>query len=482
MNFISGLKSLALFRSISSVLVILLNVVQVRLFGIGWEIESYFVASTTYRSLISMVQTGQLSEIFVNRSSNNEGKDDLLNGLITYLLILATILSLVAIYYSNDIINLFAPGFNSVEKSLAIRVFVLLTMALPIVVFNSFMNVLLQNFSHFGKSEIAGAVGSAITLVFIVLFANKLGVISMVYGIVLGKVVELVYTIRLLRKIDWSYSFTLKIDQVERRFALNAMRSTLMYAGSTQLLGLVLTATLTILPAGVLASYNYVNLFLNKIIALVIMPFSNVYFVSVTNYFKSHWEKVIRIGLNSMNVVFFLSLAAIFIWYLIDDWVFELLFYNKDVDISALKILSILYLMLLPIQSLEILLRSYLMGRGKGNVVYFTLSICQIISVIYAKFFLIDMTSLIFYVFLIRSTWLLNTIFLLRINRYSIINLRFIFLKTVAIILAFLVVSPSNGLAVEIKVSLSILFFVMSIVFVYREMAELRINSKMTSG
>ena len=155
---------------------------QVSYFGLSWKIESYFVATTLFNSILSLSQSGQIAEVFVSKAYENyDGQNStpnyrLINSILAYIIMFVLILVLFLIVFAEPIVKLIAPGFTNEQQEFTQSILKVISLFLVLVVFNSFMNLILQNEKVFGKAEKASMLGSLMTIIILLFGHNSLGV------------------------------------------------------------------------------------------------------------------------------------------------------------------------------------------------------------------------------------------------------------------------------------------------------------------
>lgn len=386
-NFLAYTRNLSIFRTASTFFSIALNVVQVSYFGLSWMMESYFVATTLFNSILSLSQSGQLAEIFVSKAYENYGENDstpdyrLINSILAYITIFVLLMSLLVILFVEPVVQLMAPGFTLEQQELTQSILKFISLFLIVVVFNSFMNVILQSEKVFGKAEKANLIGSVVTIGTLIFGYDSLGIWALAYGLIGGKLIEFFMTLYLLMKVNYQFSFSLRLSSEERGFVFNTVASTISYVGSTQLTNFIITSSLSLLPPGILAAYKYMNTLIAKVVGLILMPFSNVYFALLNRSASKDASTMDGLGQNVIRTSTFIASSIVLSWLCFGRPVISL--FEMTVDEQYwLYILGAVYLGLLIPQSISMIQRSYLMSKGLGNIVFRFLAIAQLINAI----------------------------------------------------------------------------------------------------
>lgn len=283
----SGLRSivtLSLIKLVSSLLGLVYSVLQVRYFGADGSMDAFFVAVTGVYVLISIVQSGQLSEVYLPEYVKLKSNASLIDAhilfsvLINRVLLFTSLLSILAYVGAPLVIGILGVGLESSDQSLAIEIFRVSAVLLVFAVFSAFVNTTLLAEQIFGRAEVTGLINSAVSLILILSFHQTFGVWILVYALLIGKIVELATGILFLRKAKVRYSFVFNIKDYDLSKFLNVLLVTSGYVGSTQLYTAVLTASASLLAPGTLSLFNYVKQLSIKAAGIIFNPVNTVFF------------------------------------------------------------------------------------------------------------------------------------------------------------------------------------------------------------
>lgn len=278
---------LSILKLVSTLLGIVYSIAQVRIFGTEKSIELFFAASSLLYLIISVTQTGQLSEIFlpqylqIKENHGIEIAHKSYSVVINRIGFAALVIIVVAGLLNKPLVQLMVPGFSDKERAQVGTLFLSYLPLIFLTICNGFMTSVLNAEKAYGKSEVSAIFNSFFSLVILLLFAKSLGIWALVISLYIGQFFELGTSIFFLNNNKIKYSLVWKIEQFDHKKFFKNIYSTLLYVLSTQLFNVVLTASISYLPQGVFAIYRYtINIF-EKTASLLLQPFSTIFFTSI---------------------------------------------------------------------------------------------------------------------------------------------------------------------------------------------------------
>ncbi len=224
------------------------------LFGAGFAYDSFVVAFRIPNLLRDLFGEGALSAAFVTVFSAYDAKKSpqeswqLASNVLTFFLIMLCLLTLVAIYFAEPIVNLLAPDFSLIPGKVALTE-KLTRIMLPFMVFISLSAIVMGMLNTKGKFFIPALassffnLGSIIGGVSLATIAPKFGqppIVGMAVGTLIGGICQLAIQLPSLHRTGFRY-----------RPQLNLADS-----GLKQILALMLPATIGL-------SATQLNIFVN---------------------------------------------------------------------------------------------------------------------------------------------------------------------------------------------------------------------------
>ena len=383
---------LTLLKIAGALAAILYSVFQVRYFGTDREIEVFFAAQAVLYMVVSLSQSGQLAEVFLTEYIGLRERFDvttahralsvLLNRVTFYVAIL-----LVVIYFlAPMLIALFIPGFTQDDRILGTTMFRWLLPLILLLVINSILNSLLNAERIFGRTEAAGVIHSLMSLVFLLILYDQIGIWVLVLGLYAGILVQLGLTIYFIIQKKIRYSFIWSTFEFDHRSFFTVLFSTLAYKASTQFLNWAYTASISFLPQGVFAIFRYVQTLFSKVNGIFSQPISTVLFTRFSEDLQAASLKYTSLRSNIQllqefallfGLIIFVSAIAggrealSFLWYGTKFGI---------VEVSIAYTLLITFFLIMAFQLFYAINRKYSVAMGNARLNYSFQAAAQFIS------------------------------------------------------------------------------------------------------
>ena len=151
-------------------------------FGASREMDIWFAASACQQIILGLVQTGQLSEIFLPeyiRLRETKGREEAFacySVVLNWAVLGSLLLVIIGYFLSAIITGWIGAGFTATEKTFLQAIFVGLLPLLPLQVAAGIQQMLGNAERWFGRFEIPVLVGSIISLFLIILGHAVLGI------------------------------------------------------------------------------------------------------------------------------------------------------------------------------------------------------------------------------------------------------------------------------------------------------------------
>lgn len=257
---------------------------QARLFGATGEMDAYFVAMAGVYMITSLVQGGQLAEVFVpeylgarHRRSQADASA-LFSAVVTRLLAAVIALSALAILAAPLIMGVLGPGLSAADGEMATAMFRWAAVMVALTLFASFVNTTLNAEGVFGRAELTGLASQAISLALLWSMHGRLGIWVLIYSQTIGKLIELGSGAWFLRRKGIRFRPAWNAGEHDLGRFFKVLWATSGYVVATQLFTSVVTAAASLLPPGSLSIFNYAKLYCTKASALLLTPLSTVLF------------------------------------------------------------------------------------------------------------------------------------------------------------------------------------------------------------
>lgn len=335
-------------KLIASLIGLVYSVLQVRFFGASAEMDAYFVAMSAVYMITSLIQGGQLSEVFLpiylkqklefGAKTAHNLLSSILNRMMIVVLLLLTLLYFIAPY----IISLIGPGLDAAFQELSIQLFSISLILIFFTLIGSFVNTTLNAEQIYGRAELTALINGFVSIGVLYYFYKDYGVFTLIYALLAGKVIEFLISLYFLKKIGYRYRLIWHSKEYDVTSFFKVMVTTSGYVGATQLYSVTITAMASFLPVGSLSIFNYVKQLSSKASSILMGPISTVFFskfsVIVTEG-KKNLADYLKKPLSYIFVLTFMIFALIF---LIGYELLSLLWSEKGLSTLELKLAYIM--------------------------------------------------------------------------------------------------------------------------------------------
>ncbi len=384
---------LTLYKLAAAVLGIAYSVLQVRIFGATAEVDAFFVATSAVYMITSLVQGGQLAEVFlpeylkVKAAHSPAQAHRLFSAVVNRLMAAVAGLSLLALAFAPFLVGILGPGLAPESRELASGMFQLSLVLIVFTLFSSFVNTTLNAEGIFGRAELTGLVNNAISLFLIFSFHQQAGIWILVYALLAGKAVELVSGIWFLRKAGLRYHLVWSVPGYEILRFFRVLFVTSGYVGATQLYTSVVTASASFLPPGTLSVYNYVKFLCTKASGILIAPVTTVFFSGFSNLAAKAGADLSRKLMKPLAGILFVTLLMTAYIFLGGKELLTLLWKSASMDEVKLQLayeMLVLGFVGLILSGLGGIFRKSAVALGASSALYTAWIFTQLASALYS--------------------------------------------------------------------------------------------------
>lgn len=244
-----------------------------RVFGTGVESNAFFAANRFSEILFNLVSGGALGSAFIPVFTGLLATDQrqkawklasAITNLVTLVLLLTSILALV---FARQIVQgILAPGFNSQETLLTVRLLRIQILSSIIFGWSGLLMGILNSHQHFLLPSLAPAFYQLGWILGILLLAPSIGIFGLAWGVVIGSGLHLLVKLPLLFRLPGrSYWPSLGLKMSEVREVARLMAPRLLGVAVVQLNFLLNTFLASFQPEGSITA-------LSLAFPLMIMP------------------------------------------------------------------------------------------------------------------------------------------------------------------------------------------------------------------
>lgn len=179
------------------------------LFGAGLEMDAYLTA-LVIPIYLHTVLLGGLSFVFIPafvRASMEEREEnawELVGTFFWLILAVLSILALVGILLSQDILSLSAPGLSPVKSELAKALLMILMISVPFTGLATLTGGIQNARNRYFWPAVAPAIGSVGNLITLIIFYQRIGPLALAWGFVVSSVIRSSITVIPILRHGWT--------------------------------------------------------------------------------------------------------------------------------------------------------------------------------------------------------------------------------------------------------------------------------------
>jgi putative peptidoglycan lipid II flippase len=394
---VAGIRTigrLTVINAVNTLLALLNTVIVAYYFGTGRPVEVYLAAAGLYVSLMSLAQTGQVSEILLptyhqlRERLGAEVAYGAYTALVNRLLVALGFLCAGAWLLSPILAAWRVPGFELAEIAMVSEMF---RWILPLVLLQlaaELFKTLANAERLFGRPEIISGAARMVSLASLMLLAGRVGPWALVAALWCAVLVEICGNLWLLRTRGYRYALRLGLPASASDVRLfGKLAGTLPYVLLTQVYLFVLDAGLSRLAQGSFAVFRYASMIWSRSQGVFLRPVSSTFF---TEFSESNARETGRgQGLTDQALARVLAVSALVATAVLAGAGPVLGSLWEGERFPAEQIRSLVFLLggfyvLLPVMGTAVILRKVAVSLGRVSEVYLGLAVVQVLSAVLA--------------------------------------------------------------------------------------------------
>lgn len=258
---------------ISNLVGLLAKTLTARVFGTGYESNSFFAANRFSEILFNLVAGGALGSAFIPVFTGLLAREErakawtLASSIINLVSIVLVVISIFSVIFARQVVHyLLAPGFAPEQEILTAQLLRIQVLSSVIFGISGLAMGILNAHQHFLLPALAPAMYQVGWILGIKLLAPRVGVFGLAWGVVLGSALHLLVQVpRLFRLPQRKYELTLGLKLPEVREVARLMGPRLLGVAVVQLNFLLNTFLASFQPEGSITA-------LSLAFPLMIMP------------------------------------------------------------------------------------------------------------------------------------------------------------------------------------------------------------------
>lgn len=336
---------LMLITILSKILGFMREIVLSFMYGTSNISDIYIISLTIPNVIFSFfgiaISTGYIPiyNKILNESNEDVGKE-FTNNLINILLVVNTIIIFLGFIFTNQIVRLFASGFEGESLITAVRftrigLFGIYSMGI-IYIYSSYLQI--KN-----KFIIPALVGIPLNLLVIlsIIFSKKINILILPYGTLFANVIQFLFLLVFMYKNGYSYRWILHIKDKYIKNIILVSLPLIMGISVNQINVLVDRTIASQIAVGGISALNYANRLNLFIQGIFVMPIATVMFPMVSKMASENNITGLKKSLvESINIINLLVIPATVGSIVFAEPIVRFLFGRGAFDNNAIKLTS----------------------------------------------------------------------------------------------------------------------------------------------
>lgn len=186
-------------------------------FGSTGVTDAYFSAFKISNFFRQLLGEGALGSSFIpiyNELYEKEGEEKAHNFIFTtlnLLFIFSSIVTIIMIIFSNQIIDIIVSGFPAETKILASKLLKIMSFYFVFISLSGMIGAILNNFKYFVIPALTSVFFNFAIIISAILLGQKYGIKALAYGVVIGGILQLLVVLPTFFKVMKKYSFKINL-------------------------------------------------------------------------------------------------------------------------------------------------------------------------------------------------------------------------------------------------------------------------------
>jgi peptidoglycan biosynthesis protein MviN/MurJ (putative lipid II flippase) len=208
---------LGLLKLIKAVLTFFILVISAKYFGASSDRDTWIIGGSIITVTIQIL-FGPINETFITKyihireEISEETVNKSTNSLVSSIIILSLIASVLIYVFANPIADLFAPGFNYVEKGTLLLMIKILIPSLIILEITNILSSILNAYKSFFIPDLFSFISLILNILLIIFLSPSIGIYSLIVSSYISSILLLFILIRQLR-VKFKINFKLVIPK-----------------------------------------------------------------------------------------------------------------------------------------------------------------------------------------------------------------------------------------------------------------------------
>ncbi|QFQ32504.1 murein biosynthesis integral membrane protein MurJ [Buchnera aphidicola (Aphis fabae)] len=348
MNLLKSLFSLSFMTLISRILGFFRDLIIAHIFGVSIYTDAFFVAFKIPNLLRRLFFEGAFSQSFIPiliyYKSNKKIKytKDFIASLSGLIIVLLSIIIILGITFSDDLIKFSAPGFTQSLQKFKISC-TLLEIMFPYVLLvslSSLYSSILNSWNYFSIPAFAPCILNITIIIFSIFFNSffKPSILILAWSVIVGGVIQLVYQLPYLSQINMLIFPKFNFKDIGLLKVLKKIGPSLIGSSANQISLIFNTIFSSLLSSGSISWMYYADRLIEFPIGILGVSLSTILFTSLSKSYSKNKLKEYKQLLNwGCRIALILSLPASIVLFILAKPLIVILFqYGKFTDFDVL--------------------------------------------------------------------------------------------------------------------------------------------------
>jgi putative peptidoglycan lipid II flippase len=286
--------------------------IQAYIFGATLLVDAFVVAFNFPELIQTLFLSGATSAFLIpvctKYMKNDEEYSKIYSTFINLTIIITFFLSIIFFIFSNQIVQLIAPGFSPESKRITKILFVIM---IPVIALHAILSVIkafLNAKEHFAAPEMSGIMWNIIFILAAIFLSKKFGIYSLAVGAALGSLSQIIVQFPYLRKFNIRYKITFSLDHPSVAEAKKLFTGALIATSIVPINSFVGRIIASYLPHGEVASLSYAFRIFILPFSLFAVPVYTVMFSKISKLFHEKDMKGIYSHIDSSVILLCITL------------------------------------------------------------------------------------------------------------------------------------------------------------------------------
>ena len=315
-SFISNTLSFSFATLLSRILGYLRDATIAYFFGANPLTDAFFIAWKLPNTFRQLLGEGSFNAVFIpiytdELKKNPQSAKEYVNSVFTYYILFITLLTLTLILFADFVVKILAPGF--IDKDVYEETVKLIRLVLPYLILVSIVSFFMALLNTKDRFFLPAFTPALLNLSFIAsafIFANQLGIYSLVVGALLGGFLQVIVLIPLFFKEGFRIEFSFKIHH-KIKDTLKKLAPAFASFGVNQFSFVIDTIIASFLVGGAISYLYYANRIFQLPIGVFAIGLGNALLVSLSKHYTNKDFKSFSLDFNrGIQLSIFISLPA----------------------------------------------------------------------------------------------------------------------------------------------------------------------------